>query len=162
MFELGSAIWRYAQLSGGAMDQGGPQSLLQSRNSGTDCGRRHATTRRGPREALRLNDFDEDINSVQYHGGATSIIPFMGITASIFPSSGKAGFDHMLGTNQTPKQQTKMGGYSMPSSKTLRTYYISHGGGPWPWALKMRDTFANLEHALKAMVAEWTHRPRRS
>ena len=39
-------------------------------------------------------------------------------------------------------------------SKPLPTYFISHGGGPWPWIPAMRAMFANLEASLKAMVAE--------
>ena len=31
----------------------------------------------------------------------------------------------------------------------LPTYYISHGGGPWPWLPQMRAQFRNLEASLK-------------
>ena len=35
---------------------------------------------------------------------------------------------------------------------TLPTFYISHGGGPWPWVEgRMRDTHRNLEAALRQM-----------
>ena len=35
---------------------------------------------------------------------------------------------------------------------TLPTFYISHGGGPWPWVDgRMRETHQNLEAALKKM-----------
>ena len=40
------------------------------------------------------------------------------------------------------------------------TYFISHGGGPWPWLPQMRRQFVNLEASLKAMVAELPERPR--
>lgn len=36
----------------------------------------------------------------------------------------------------------------------LPTYYISHGGGPWPWIPNMRKMFANLETSLARMPAE--------
>lgn len=42
---------------------------------------------------------------------------------------------------------------------TLPTYFISHGGGPWPWLPDMRAMFANLEHALAAMPREVGDRP---
>lgn len=42
----------------------------------------------------------------------------------------------------------------------LPTYFISHGGGPWPWLPNMRTMFANLEASLKAMVADWAEKPR--
>ncbi len=37
---------------------------------------------------------------------------------------------------------------------TLPTYFISHGGGPWPWVQPMREFFAPLEASLKQMVAD--------
>lgn len=42
----------------------------------------------------------------------------------------------------------------------LPTYFISHGGGPWPWLPNMRAMFVNLEASLKAMVADWAEKPR--
>lgn len=33
----------------------------------------------------------------------------------------------------------------------MPTYYISHGGGPWPWIDTMRASFATLEASLAAM-----------
>jgi len=36
----------------------------------------------------------------------------------------------------------------------LPTYYISHGGGPWPWIPNMRKMFANLETSLARMPSE--------
>ncbi len=45
-------------------------------------------------------------------------------------------------------------------SGRLPTYFISHGGGPWPWIANMRAMFANLEASLKAMVADLPELPR--
>ncbi len=45
-------------------------------------------------------------------------------------------------------------------ARRLPTYFISHGGGPWPWLPNMRAMFVNLEASLKAMVAEWPEPPR--
>lgn len=42
----------------------------------------------------------------------------------------------------------------------LPTYYISHGGGPWPWIPNMRAAFANLETSLVNMVASWPEKPK--
>ena len=36
----------------------------------------------------------------------------------------------------------------------LPTYFISHGGGPWPWLPTMRQMLATLETALARMPAE--------
>ncbi len=36
----------------------------------------------------------------------------------------------------------------------LPTYFISHGGGPWPWLPKMRKIFATLERSLTDMVED--------
>ncbi len=43
---------------------------------------------------------------------------------------------------------------------TLPTYFISHGGGPWPWVPPMRDFFAPLEASLKQMIADHGARPK--
>lgn len=40
------------------------------------------------------------------------------------------------------------------------TFFISHGGGPWPWIPAMRRQFANLEASLTQMVADLPERPR--
>ncbi len=40
------------------------------------------------------------------------------------------------------------------------TYFISHGGGPWPWIPAMRSQFHNLEASLKRMVADLPERPK--
>jgi len=50
----------------------------------------------------------------------------------------------------------------MNSASTLRlpTYYISHGGGPWPWIPEMRDAMAPLAASLRAIAAEIGGRPR--
>lgn len=42
----------------------------------------------------------------------------------------------------------------------LPTYFISHGGGPWPWLPGMRRKLANLEAALSRMPTEIGERPR--
>lgn len=39
------------------------------------------------------------------------------------------------------------------------TYFISHGGGPWPWVPEMRAQFADLEASLAAMAADLPARP---
>lgn len=38
--------------------------------------------------------------------------------------------------------------------KRLPTYFISHGGGPWPWLANMRAMLANLETSLARMPQE--------
>jgi len=45
-------------------------------------------------------------------------------------------------------------------SATLPTYFISHGGGPWPWIPPMREFFAPLESALKQMIVDHGETPR--
>lgn len=45
-------------------------------------------------------------------------------------------------------------------SNTLPTYFISHGGGPWPWVPPMREFFAPLEASLKQMVADFGAKPK--
>ena len=42
----------------------------------------------------------------------------------------------------------------------LPTYFISHGGGPWPWLAPMRRQFVTLEASLKRMVVDLPERPR--
>lgn len=39
-------------------------------------------------------------------------------------------------------------------TERMPTYFISHGGGPWPWLPPMRAQFHNLEASLKQMVAD--------
>lgn len=39
-------------------------------------------------------------------------------------------------------------------TKPLPTYFISHGGGPWPWLPDMRRMLANLEVSLARMPQE--------
>lgn len=43
---------------------------------------------------------------------------------------------------------------------TLPTYFISHGGGPWPWMDEMRTPMAPLAASLQAMVREIGGQPR--
>lgn len=42
----------------------------------------------------------------------------------------------------------------------LPTYFISHGGGPWPWIPRMRAMFHNLEASLARMPQEIGATPR--
>ncbi len=42
----------------------------------------------------------------------------------------------------------------------LPTYFISHGGGPWPWIPQMRAQFHNLEASLRQMVEDLPEKPR--
>lgn len=42
----------------------------------------------------------------------------------------------------------------------LPTYFISHGGGPWPWIPRMRAMFDNLEASLARMPQEIGTTPR--
>jgi aromatic ring-opening dioxygenase catalytic subunit (LigB family) len=42
----------------------------------------------------------------------------------------------------------------------LPTYFISHGGGPWPWVPAMRQTFRALEASLARMPSEIGARPK--
>lgn len=44
--------------------------------------------------------------------------------------------------------------------KTFPTYYLSHGGGPWPWVSAMRPLFAELERYLRALPSELPRRPK--
>ena len=45
-------------------------------------------------------------------------------------------------------------------SKRLPTYFISHGGGPWPWIPDMRKMFATLEKSFLEMVDELDEKPK--
>ena len=42
----------------------------------------------------------------------------------------------------------------------LPTYFISHGGGPWPWLANMRQSLATLEDSLANMPAEVGETPK--
>lgn len=42
----------------------------------------------------------------------------------------------------------------------MPTYFISHGGGPWPWMDDWRAMFANLEESFRQMVRDLPERPR--
>lgn len=48
----------------------------------------------------------------------------------------------------------------MASSKRMPTYFISHGGGPWPWVDGFRETFKHLKTSLEAMPDELPEKPR--
>src|SRR5574337_326433 len=41
----------------------------------------------------------------------------------------------------------------------LPTYFISHGGGPWPWIDDMREPMAGLTRSLQAVALEAGGRP---
>ncbi|MDQ2067348.1 class III extradiol ring-cleavage dioxygenase [Xinfangfangia sp. CPCC 101601] len=42
----------------------------------------------------------------------------------------------------------------------MPTYFISHGGGPWPWMPDWRARFVNLEASFNAMVKELPETPK--
>ena len=42
----------------------------------------------------------------------------------------------------------------------MPSYFISHGGGPWPWIDEMRAGFAPLEASLAAIPSELPERPK--
>ncbi|PZP96420.1 MAG: dioxygenase [Variovorax paradoxus] len=47
-----------------------------------------------------------------------------------------------------------------PTTARLPTYFISHGGGPWPWMkAEMGDTYAKLEAALADMPRQLGRKP---
>lgn len=39
------------------------------------------------------------------------------------------------------------------------TYFISHGGGPWPWMKKEMPFYQKLEHSLREMPQQWPTTP---
>ncbi len=45
-------------------------------------------------------------------------------------------------------------------SRTLPSYFISHGGGPWPWIPAMRQALINLERSLQDMVRDLGDKPK--
>lgn len=45
-------------------------------------------------------------------------------------------------------------------AKRLPTYFISHGGGPWPWLPDMRRMLANLEASLAAIPGQLPEKPK--
>ena len=45
-------------------------------------------------------------------------------------------------------------------SQRLPTYFISHGGGPWPWVPSWRRRFANLETSLAHIHIEVGETPK--
>ena len=48
----------------------------------------------------------------------------------------------------------------MMMSDKAPTYFISHGGGPWPWLPPLRDHMTKLEASLVDMVASWAEPPK--
>jgi len=47
-----------------------------------------------------------------------------------------------------------------PHLTRLPTYFVSHGGGPWPWVEGMREMFALTERELAALPARLSTRPK--
>ena len=47
-----------------------------------------------------------------------------------------------------------------PHPTRLPTYFVSHGGGPWPWVEGMREMFALTERELAALPARLPIRPK--
>jgi aromatic ring-opening dioxygenase catalytic subunit (LigB family) len=41
-----------------------------------------------------------------------------------------------------------------PPAPRLPAYFISHGGGPWPWLVEMKDATAPLADSLRGLAAE--------
>lgn len=48
----------------------------------------------------------------------------------------------------------------MTLQKTLPTFYVSHGGGPWPWVKDMRPMFASLEQWLTGLAQTLPMQPK--
>ena len=47
------------------------------------------------------------------------------------------------------------------TTRTLPTYFVSHGGGPWPWMKdQMGGTYDRLEAALRDMPRQLSSTPR--
>ena len=47
------------------------------------------------------------------------------------------------------------------STRTLPTFFVSHGGGPWPWMKnETGPLYAELERSLRAMPAQIGERPK--
>lgn len=45
-------------------------------------------------------------------------------------------------------------------SRSFPTYFLSHGGGPWPWFEdESREVYGKLEHSLKSLVSELGRTP---
>ena len=59
-------------------------------------------------------------------------------------------------TSPTPAQT---GAAAAPAGR-LPTYFISHGGGPWPWMPEMRGPMAKLISSLQAMPRDLGRQPR--
>ncbi|MDB5895951.1 MAG: dioxygenase, partial [Rhodoferax sp.] len=41
----------------------------------------------------------------------------------------------------------------LSTAARLPVYFVSHGGGPWPWVDGMRERFARTEAAFRALPA---------
>ena len=44
--------------------------------------------------------------------------------------------------------------------KPMPVYFVSHGGGPWPWVEGMREMFARTARELSALPAQLPQKPR--
>ncbi len=49
--------------------------------------------------------------------------------------------------------------YADDSKLTLPTYFISHGGGPWPYVPEMREGYERLAASLRAIPSQLGRRP---
>jgi len=49
---------------------------------------------------------------------------------------------------------------STEPSPRLPTWFVSHGGGPWPWVTEMRDVHAGLAKSLRELPATLPFRPK--
>ena len=49
---------------------------------------------------------------------------------------------------------------SAVSAGRLPVYYISHGGGPWPWMPEAQHAYRELAQSLARMPAEWGREPK--
>jgi hypothetical protein len=46
------------------------------------------------------------------------------------------------------------------TKKPMPVYFVSHGGGPWPWVEGMREMFARTARELSALPAQLPQKPR--
>lgn len=46
------------------------------------------------------------------------------------------------------------------ASHKLPTFFLSHGGGPWPWVPQMRQMFAKTERELRALPQKLEEQPK--
>jgi aromatic ring-opening dioxygenase catalytic subunit (LigB family) len=59
------------------------------------------------------------------------------------------------------KSYADMGDIGMSNTEKLPTYFISHGGGPWPWFKdKSKEKYLKLEAALQDMPRQLGEKPK--